>query len=234
MAPIEGTLQGLAQVQGYEGLTLRINEMYRRVTEAVDDLARLAPPASLASEHGRFVGALRRFKGEVAFLVGRVGFKKMCTGALVRTEMARADGADVLRSLAGFPRAEPVEETRPANGSIVRRGTFGGRWKLTVGNGLFDDDAVVAFAQGGELVLSVYVRRNASVVVTGVPGAGNDVFYATGNGWDGRIRAFNRDCAFKRFDEEPRYRSTKDIWRIDLMDVGGLRAVSVGPGGFPD
>ena len=253
--PLESALKDLAKAKGYKGLDSRVTAIETAAAQAVTELTQVRPPAELAGGHSQLVTALQAFQGELGNVSSQVGDRALCTGSAVRAGLGDADATSALRdALAAVSAKLPVERpaltlpsagqkggSRPPNGKLIRAGNTGGRSELTIENG-GSADAVVTLSKGPKPVISVYVRKDKTYTVKSVPDGSYTVFFTGGSGWDGRTRAFGRDCAFSRFEDPLKFRTTRDAggiyWQnftITLQPVfgGTARTEDVDPDDFP-
>ena len=100
----------------------------------------------------------------------------------------------------------------------------------------------MTLSKGREPVISVYVRKGKDYAVKGVPDGSYTVFFTGGADWDGKARAFGRECAFQRFEDPLTFRTVQtasqiqwSVWTITLQPVAGGTASTpdVDPNDFP-
>jgi hypothetical protein len=254
--PLESALKGLAKAKAYKGLEGRVNAVETAADQAVTELGQVTPPAELAGGHSQLVTALEAFHGELGDVSSQVGDRALCTGSAVRAGLGNADATSALRKAlaavsAKLPDDRPVLRlppagqkggSRPPNGRLLRAGNTGGRSELTIENG-GSTDAVVTLSKGRKPIISVYVRKDKTYTVKSVPDSSYTVFFTSGADWDGTARAFGRDCAFSRYEDPLKFRTTRDAggiywqnWTITLQPVvgGTARTEDVNPDDFPD
>jgi hypothetical protein len=254
--PLESALKDLAKAKAYKGLDGRVTAVETAAAQAVTELGQVTPPAELAGGHSQLVTALQAFHGELGGLSSQIGDRALCTGSAVRAGLGDADETSALRdALAAvsaklpddrpaltLPPAGQEGGPRPPNGKLLRAGNTGGRSELTIENG-GTTDAVVTLSKGRKPIISVYVRTDKTYTVKSVPDSSYTVFFTGGSGWDGTARAFGRDCAFSRFEDPLKFRTTRDAggiyWQnftITLQPVfgGTARTEDVNPDDFPD
>jgi hypothetical protein len=200
---------------------------------------------------------LTAFHDELGNVSSQVGDRALCTGSAVRAGLGNADATSALRDalavvsaklpddrhVVRLPAAGQKGGSRPPNGKLLRAGNTGGRSELTIENG-GSHDAVVTLSKGRKPVISVYVRKDKTYTVKSVPDGSYTVFFTGGAGWDGTARAFGRDCAFSRYEDPLKFRTTRDDfggiywqnWTITLQPVvgGTARTKDVNPDDFPD
>ena len=106
-------------------------------------------------------------------------------------------------------------------------------------------DAVVTLSKKGKTTASVFVRKDKQATVTGVPDGSYTVFFTSGAGWDGKVRAFGRSCSFQRSEKKSKFVTTaptltkagsRTVFTYTLYAVVGGNAPTkdVDPGDFPD
>lgn len=256
VAPLDSALRRLADASAYKGLEERVATVETATDGAVVELGKVTPPAELSSEHPELVSALQTFQDELGELSAQVNDRGLCTGSAVWTSLGNADGTTALRdALAAvsaklpddppalnLPSARDKGGSRPPNGKFLRAGQRDGQGELTVDNG-GSGDAVVTLSKGSKPAFSVYVRKAKRYTVKGVPDGSYTVFFTGGADWDGRARAFGRNCAFQRFEEPLKFRTTRaagqvfyQAYRITLQPVAGGTAQTddVDPNDFPN
>jgi hypothetical protein len=254
--PLESALKGLAKARAYKRLDDRVTAVEAAAGRAAATMSRVTPPAELADGHAQLVDALQAFHGELGGLRDRVADQGLCSGTTVRAGLGDADGTSTLRDalaavdakLPGdplvltLPSAGQKAGSRPPNGRFIRAGNRGGRGELTIDNG-GSGDAVVTLSKGRRPAISVYVRAGKKFTVKGVPDGSYSVFFTGGGTWDAKARAFGRDCAFQRFEESFKFRTTTtatqirwSTWSITLQPVEGgtARTSEVDPDDFPE
>jgi len=254
--PLESALKRLAEARAYKSLNGRVTDVETAAAQAVSELGQVTPPAGLAGGHSQLVTALQAFHDELGDLSSQVGDRALCTGSAVRTGLGNADGTAALRDAlatvsAKLPDDRPALKlppagqkggSRPPNGKLIRAGDLDGRGELTIDNG-GSADAVVALSKGRSPAVSVYVRKGKKYTVEGVPDGSYTIFFTGGADWDGMARAFGRECAFQRFEERLRFRTTRtdtqvfyQTYKITLQPVvgGTARTSDVDPNDFPN
>jgi hypothetical protein len=254
LGPLETALKELSKANGYKGLEGRVTDVEAAATQAVSELSPITPPAELAAEHAQLVTALRAFQTESGELGAQVVDRALCTGSAVRAGLGNTDGTSALRDAVSavaakvpaqqaltLPAADQKVGTRLSNGKLVSARNLTGRGELTIDNG-GSGDAVVTLSKGKKPTLSVYVRKDKKYTVKGVPDGTYAVFFTGGAGWDGKARAFGRNCAFQRFADSLKFSTTRvgnqtlyQTWRITLQPVAGgnARTDDVNPSDFP-
>ncbi|WP_090936842.1 hypothetical protein [Nonomuraea jiangxiensis] len=248
-----GAISALANAGGLKALNQRVDRAERALTGAADALGALTPPEAVRAQHDAYVTSLRDFADELGTTAGKVGARELCTSSAVLTDLDdRLDELDkageALQDAGDYPAdvvdvsARSKQTRRLSNGSFVRRGTLNGRSSLEIDNG-GPRDAVVTVVRGGSKVFSVYVRKKAKFRVRGVRDGTYKVFFTQGVDWDGKRRAFTRQCSFERFQESVTFKTTFSAtqirwhdWRITLHSItgGNARTSPVDPDDFPE
>jgi hypothetical protein len=247
--PLDSALKALAKASAYKGLEGRVTAVEKAADQALTELTEITPPAEVAGEHSQLLVALDGFHDEVADVSSQVHDRALCTASAVRGGLGNADQTSALRdALAAvsdklpddshpltLPSAGQKPGARPPNGELIRAGNLDGRGQLTIKNG--GSDAVVTLAEGRKQVASVFVRKGKQATVNGVPDGSYTVFFTGGSLWDGKARAFGRNCAFQRFENRLRFDyPTSPGWIITLKAAVGGNAPTkdVDPDDFPD
>jgi hypothetical protein len=256
MDPLRSALSRLSTAKRYKGLERRVTAVQTSASKAATALGPLNPPAELAEPHDRLVSALQTFASDTAGISSKVGARSLCTGAVVRAGMGDAEATSALRKAVAsvyaklpgdqprlkLPAADQEIGSRPSNGDYIRDGSRGGRAELAIENG-GSADALVTLAKNGKPAISIYVRKGRSYTVKNVSDGTYGVYFSGGSGWDRAARAFGRNCAFSRFEDPMRFRTTRDArgiywqnFRITLQPVAGgtARTNDVDPDDFPD
>jgi hypothetical protein len=103
--------------------------------------------------------------------------------------------------------------------------------------------AVNATLSGDRPAFSVYVRGRKKYTVKGVRDGEYTIFFTAGADWDGKARAFGRDCAFMRLGDPTKFRTVRTAtqirwttWEVTLHSVvGGTgRIDDVDPDDYPE
>jgi hypothetical protein len=253
---LASALDRLATAKSYKGLERRVTDVESAAAKAATVLGPINPPAELVEPNAKLVTALQAFEGEAGSLSSKVDERSLCTGSVVRAGLGSADATSALRTAlasvyAKLPGDQPALKLpaagqkagpRPSNGTYVRDGNRGGRAELAIDNG-GSADAVVTLSEGGKPAISVYVRKGRTYTVMDVSDGSYAVFFSGGSGWDGAARAFGRNCTFSRFEDQLKFRTTRDArgiywqnFRITLQPVigGTARTNDVDPDDFPD
>jgi hypothetical protein len=254
--PLDAALKALAEAKAYKGLSRRIKAVTGAAQQATLTLGPVTPPAELAQPHAQLVSALRAFGDELDGLGSKVDGRALCTGSALRAGLGNADATAHLRAaltavttkLPGhrpaltLPAAGQKDDARPSNGELIHSGSGDGRGELTISNG-GSDDAVVTLAKGKKPAVSIYVRKGKDYTLKGVPNGSYTVFFTGGSGWDDAAHGFGRNCAFQRFEDPLKFRTSRtgslirySIWTISLRKVlgGNARTSKVDPNDFPD
>ena len=249
--PLQTALKGLAAAKAYKGLEGRVGAVETAADQAVTELTDITPPDELAAEHAQLVTALEAFHDEVGGLSSQVDDRALCTGSAVRAGLGNAKGTsglhDALVAVSGKLPGDPTALTlpvagqkpgsRPANGKILRSGNLDGHGELIIKNG--GSDAVVTLSKKNKPTVSVFVRKDKQATVKGVPDGSYTVFFTSGAGWDGKARAFGRNCTFQRSENKSDFTTTATTYTIltyTLYAVAGGNAPTkdVDPDDFPD
>lgn len=179
----------------------------------------------------------------------------LCTGPAVWASLGNAGGTTAVRDAMAalsaklpdeppalkLPPADQKGDSRPPNGKFLRAGQRDGGGELTVDNG-GSADAVVTLSKGSKPAFSVYVRKGKKYTMKGVPDGSYTLFFTGGADWDGQARAFGRTCAFQRFEDPLKFRTTRtasqvfyQTYSITLQPVAGGTAQTddVDPNDFP-
>jgi hypothetical protein len=245
--PLESALKNLAKAKAYKGLNDRVAAVETAADHAVTELSPITPPAEFAAEHAQLVTALQAFHAELGDLGSQVGDRALCTGSAARAGLGDADATPALRdALAAvaaklpddrpaltLPAAGQKAGSRPPNGKLIRAGNRDGQGQLVIDNG-GSNDAVVTLSKGSKPAISVYVRKDKTSTVRSVPDGTYAVFFTGGVAWDASARAFGRNCAFQRFEDQLTF-SGSNGWKLTLQRVvgGNAQTDDVDPDDFP-
>jgi len=247
--PLDSALKALAKASAYKGLEGRVTAVEKAADQAVTELTEITPPAEVAAEHSQLLTALEGFQEEVAKVSAQVHDRALCTGWATRRGLGNADQTSALRgALAAvsdklpdgpytltLPPAGQKPGPRLRNGELIRAGNLDGQGQLTIKSG--GSDSVLTLSEGGKAAASVFVRKGKQATVKGVPDGSYTVFFTGGSLWDGKARAFGRNCAFQRFDDRLKFAyPAKPGYIITLkVAVGGNASTKdVDPDDFPD
>jgi len=216
-------------------------------------LAAVVPPTTVAAAHDALVSGLQSLAESLAETGSAAGSGEVCAGPSAVARISRESAADELRAakqaLATADPANPYQvgafvpkETadsnrRLGNGSYLRR-VRGGSGQLKIENG--GSDAVINLVLGSAKTpaVSVYVRGKGKLTVSGVKDGTYRVFMTSGKDWDGKAKAFSRDCSFQKFEDTFKFTTNSGqytVWTITLTPVlgGNARTSDVDPGAFP-
>ncbi|RVX40079.1 hypothetical protein EDD27_2466 [Nonomuraea polychroma] len=246
-------IKGMASARGVKALDQRVARAEEALSGAADALAALAPPDAVRAQHDAYVASLRDFATELGSTEGKVGARDLCTSSAVLTDLddklaALDEAGEALQSAGDYPadivdvKAARKQTRRLSNGAFVRKGsTLNGRSSLEIDNGA-PRDAVVTVVRGGSKAFSIYVRKKAKFKVRGVRDGSYKIFFTHGVDWDGKNKAFTRDCSFERFQKSVTFKTTFTAtqirwhdWRITLHAISGgnARTAPVDPDDFP-
>jgi hypothetical protein len=249
--PLGKALRELAKTGAYKGLAGQVTAVETAADQAAVELTEITPPVELGAEHSRLVTALEAFHDEVEKLSSQVDNRSLCTGSAVRARLGDAEATSGLRTAlatvhgklpAGrdaltLPAAGQKPGSRPDNGELLRADQLDGDGQLKVQNG--GNDAVVTLSKKGKPVVSVYIRANKDITVKGVRDGSYTVFFTSGARWDGKVRAFGRDCTFQRIQEQAAFHTTDTTFTIQTYTLkpvvnGNAATNKVDPEDFPD
>ncbi|TDD19749.1 hypothetical protein [Nonomuraea diastatica] len=250
--PIRDALDALAGARSLKALDQRLGRAESALSGGADELADLTPPESVRAQHDSYVAGLRSVASALASTGDKVGDRDLCTSSAVLTDLDdtldQLDEAGEALESAGDYKADVVGVTagkkqtrRLRNGSYVRKGALNGRSSLEIDNG-GGRDAVVTAVRGGSKAFSVYVRKNATFKVRGVRDGTYRIYFTHGVDWDGKRKAFTRQCSFERFQKTVKFRTTYTAtqirwhdWRVTLHAISGgnARTSPVDPDDFP-
>ncbi|SEH00076.1 hypothetical protein SAMN05444920_11555 [Nonomuraea solani] len=245
-------IKALTGARGIKALDQRVERAERELTGAADALGALAPPEAVRAQHDAYVTALRDFSTELGSTSGKVGAKDLCTSSAVLIDLddklaALDEAGKALQSAGDYPadvvnvKAGDRQTRRLRNGAFIRKSTLNGRSSLEIDNGS-TRDAVVTVMKGGSKTMSVYVRRKTKFKVRGVRDGNYKIYFTHGVDWDGKTKAFTRNCSFERFQKTVKFKTTFTAtqilwhdWRITLHAItgGNARTSPVDPDDFP-
>ncbi|MFC7107705.1 hypothetical protein ACFQQB_49320 [Nonomuraea rubra] len=246
-------ITALAGARGVKALDQRVGRAEEELNGAADALSALTPPEAVRAQHETYVTSLRDVATRLGSTSDKVGARDLCTSSAVLADLGdRLNALDqagkALQSAGGYPadvvsvKAGERQTRRLRNGSFIRRSALNGRSSLEIDNG--DSlDAVVTVLRGGSKAFSVYVRKKAKFKIKGVPDGSYKIYFTHGVDWDGKTKAFTRDCSFERFEETVKFKTTVTAtqilwhdWRITLHSISGgnARTAPVDPDDFPE
>ncbi|MEO3867712.1 hypothetical protein ABGB18_02655 [Nonomuraea sp. B12E4] len=245
-------ISALAGARGVKALDQRVDKAEQELTGAADALGALTPPEAVRTQHQAYVTSLRDFASELGTTAGKVGARDLCTSSAVLTDLEGTledldKAGEALERAGDYPAdvvdvsAKGKQSRRLSNGSFVRKGALNGRSSLEIDNG-GSRDAVVTVVRGSSKAFSVYVRKKTTFKVRGVRDGTYKIFFTHGVDWDGKNRAFTRECSFERFEKSVTFKTTFTAtqirwhdWRITLHSISGgnARTSAVDPDDFP-
>ncbi|MFG1702081.1 hypothetical protein ACFLIM_02710 [Nonomuraea sp. M3C6] len=245
-------INAMAGARGVKALDQRVDRAEEALSGAADALSALTPPDTVRTQHDAYVTSLRDFATELGSTAGKVGARDLCTSSAVLTDLddkldALDQAGEALQSAGDYPAdivdvsAKGKQTRRLSNGSFIRKGTLNGRSSLEIDNG-GSRDAVVSVVRGGSKAFTVYVRRKAKFKVRGVRDGNYKIYFTHGVDWDGKSKAFTRECSFERFQKSVTFKTTFTAtqirwhdWRITLHSISGgnARTSPVDPDDFP-
>lgn len=257
--PLASALDDLAAAKGYKGLTRRVTAVENgagKATAAVAALGQLNLPAEFVQPTAQLASALQAFDGALGRVGEKVDYRSLCTGSAVRARLGNEDPTAALRQgvasvyakLPGdqrvlkLPAADQKSDARPSSGKLIRDVNRNGRAKLEIENN-GSEDATVTLTKGNNPDITVYVRHGRSYTVRDVPQGTYRVYFSSGAGWDDTARGFGRDCAFSRFADPMKFRTTRDArgtyWTdfritLDVVAGGTARTDDVDPDDYPE
>lgn len=165
--------------------------------------------------------------GEILLVTGRAAGMPWVKVQLADAREAWISAKPEHIQLTVDPASLPVAYFRPPSIVIHRGDSATGMGVLTIEN-KGKIDSVIILSQGGNAILSGYVRSGESLTIERVPDGEFVVFMTSGADWDGR--QFNRDRRNERFDEPMLFTTTAttySIWTltleaslVDLLDGG--------------
>ncbi|MEU7452515.1 hypothetical protein [Streptosporangium roseum] len=251
--PIREALKKLDATDG-KGLDERLERTVAMMEEAVSGLEAVVPPPEVRTEHGDYVGTLRRLVSALSAAQEDVRAQEVCTGPAVLTGVEEAgqlspvrDSGEALADLGDY-RADVVpvkvgkeRSRRLSNGKFITSEGRPGRAYLELKNGN-SRDAVVVLVRGKKKAIRVYVRKKSKFRIQGVRDGSYKVYYTLGTDWDSKARGFTRSCDFEQFGKSVRFRTVHTAtqirwtdWTITLNAVKGgtVRPKRIKPGDFP-
>ncbi|MGN9839971.1 hypothetical protein ACTMTI_17770 [Nonomuraea sp. H19] len=249
---MSAAIKAMVAARGVKSLDQRVARAEEALSGAADALAGLAPPDAVRAQHEAYVTSLRNFATDLATTAGKVGARDLCTPSAVLTDLddklaALDEAGEALQSAGDFPadvvdvKAGRKQTRRLGNGSFILKSTLNGRSSLEINNGA-TRDAVVTVMKGSSKALSVYVRKKAKFKIRGVRDGNYKIYFTHGVDWDGKSKAFTRECSFERFQKTVKFKTTFTAtqilwhdWRITLHAISGgnARTSPVDPDDFP-
>ncbi|MFI9560684.1 hypothetical protein [Nonomuraea endophytica] len=233
-------------------LNTRVERAEEALRGAADELSAVTPPQEVKAQHDAYVGSLREFAAQLGSTLGKVGSRDVCTPGGVLTDLSAAlkqldETGAALQAAGDYPadvvevKAAAKQSRRLSTGKFIKRENLNGRSSLQIDNGS-TRDAVVTVMRGGTKAFSIYVRKKGKYKVRGVRDGNYKIYFTHGVDWDGKNRAFTRDCSFERFQKSVKFKTTYTAsqilwhdWRITLHAVSGGNAPTdpVDPESFP-
>ncbi len=127
---------------------------------------------------------------------------------------------------------------RPFTGMINFTAGARGKGELLIKNGTDGDGVVVLAESEDKPVMAAYLRAGASYRMLGIANGNYQLFFSTGNSWDGNDKRFTENVKYQRFEDEFPYQSTLTqytIWEVTLCPILGGNAATerVGPNQVP-
>lgn len=221
------------------------------VQSEAEKLGELTPPDQVTAAHSQLVSALEAFSERLS----ASSTENVCSGSSAAPRLSRESALNQVRTAARavsaadpahpyrvgtwVPKAGTEPKRRLSNGKYLKRTVSSGSGQLRIKNGGSADAVVSVVAGNGKRpAIAVYVRGKQSFTVRGVRDGTYRVFLTTGSDWDAAAKTFSRDCAFERFDDTFKFRTTSTtftIWEITVQAVSGgnATATSVSPDDFP-
>lgn len=245
-------VENLAGARSLKALDQRVVKAQETLQSAADELAALDPPPEVQTQHQAYVESLREVALQLGESATKVGSRDLCTSGAVLTDLgdsltalgragkALEDAGDYKADIVSV-KAAGKKNRRLRNGQFLRNGGSGGRSSLQIHNG-GTRDAVVSLMRGKTKVYSVYVRKKGKFKINGVRDGNYRIYFTHGVDWDGKRKAFSRECSFERFQKSVKFKTTYTAtqirwhdWRITLHAISGgnARTAKVDPGDFP-
>ncbi|MEE6261865.1 hypothetical protein [Plantactinospora sonchi] len=224
------------------------------VEKQIEALSRVVPPPNAATAHADLLSALEGLSDSLAETGSAAGAGEVCLGSSALARLSRESSAqDVRAAQQALATADPAQSyqvgqfvpkktsdsnRRLGNGKFLKRNRSGlGELKIENDGGT---DAVINVVRNGSksASISVYVRAKGKVTVGGVRDGTYRIYMTGGKDWDGKAKAFSRDCNFQRFEDSFKFSTTSSqytIWTITLTPTAGgnARTSDVDPGDFP-
>lgn len=182
------------------------------------------PPAVVLAVHRDLLAGLRQLTTDLSELSSQVASMELCAAPSILASVSNATGVNNLRTVREalgsgqlgasyqwgefLPAPTPLPERRLANGRLVDSQRRTGRGQLKVDNSA-GHDAVVKLVQGGRPMVSVYVGQGSSATVGQINDGSYEMFYTSGDDWDGQLKTFTRSCQFKRFEKSAEFTTTQ-------------------------
>ncbi|WP_157245187.1 hypothetical protein [Nonomuraea typhae] len=244
-----GSMMGAKSVKT---LDQRMERAEAALRGAADALALVSPPPEVKAQHDAYVGSLRAAAAQFGATLGKVGSRDVCTAGGVLTDLGaplkQLDEAGAALQAAGdYPadvvtvKAAAKQSRRLKTGQFLKKESLTGRSSMQIHNGA-SRDAVVTLMRGDTKAFSVYVGKKKKYKVSGVRDGKYRIYFTHGVDWDGKSKAFTRDCSFERFQSSVRFKTTYTAtqirwndWKITLHAITGGNAPTdeVDPESFP-
>ncbi|WP_422774448.1 hypothetical protein ACN28C_17230 [Plantactinospora sp. WMMC1484] len=226
----------------------------RALDQQITALSAVVPPENAAGAHADLLRGLEGMVDSISETGSAAGAGEVCLGSSALARISRDASADDVRSaqqaLAAADPAQPYQvggfvpkkttdgNRRLGNGAYLKR-VRSGMGQLKIENG-GSSDAVINLVLGSAKTptVSVYVRAKGKHTVSSIKDGTYRIYMTGGKDWDGKAKAFSRNCNFQRFEDTFRFSTTSTqytIWTITLTPVAGgnARTSEVDPGDFP-
>ncbi|MEO3745864.1 hypothetical protein [Plantactinospora sp. B5E13] len=224
------------------------------IEQQIEALSRVVPPPNVATAHADLLSGLEGLSDSLAETGSAAGAGEVCLGYSALARLSREAAAeDVRAAQQALATADPAQayqvgkfvpkktsdtNRRLSNGKFLKRNRSGlGELKIENGG---STDAVINVVRNGSksAAISVYVRAKGKITVGGVRDGTYRIYMTGGKDWDGKAKAFGRDCNFQRFEDSFKFSTTSSqytIWTITLTPTAGgnARTSDVDPGDFP-
>ncbi|MGX7674779.1 hypothetical protein [Plantactinospora sp. DSM 117369] len=226
----------------------------RALDQQITALSGVVPPQNAATAHADLLRGLEGMVDSITETGSAAGAGEVCLGSSALARLSRDPAAEDVRTaqqaLAAADPAQPYQvgtfvpkktadsNRRLGNGAYLKR-VRSGQGQLKIENG-GSSDAVINLVLGSAKTptVSVYVRAKGKHTVSSIKDGTYRIYMTGGKDWDGRAKAFSRNCNFQRFEDTFKFTTTSSqytIWTITLTPVAGgnARTSEVDPNSFP-
>ncbi|ROT33292.1 hypothetical protein [Micromonospora sp. HM5-17] len=251
---VDDAFAKLREAKNPKAVGTAVDGIEAAVEEQIAALSKITPPPNVATAHADLLSGLEALVDSLAETGSAAGAGEVCVGSSALARLSRESSAEEVRAaqqaLATADPAQPYQvgslvpektsdsNRRLSNGKFLKR-TKSGLGQLKIENGGSSDSVINLVRSGSKSpMVSVYVRAKGKFTVTGVRDGTYRIYMTGGKDWDGKAKAFSRDCSFQRFEDTFKFTTTSTqytIWTITLTPTvgGNARTSDVDPSSFP-
>lgn len=246
-------MRALGKRRSIVGLTEAIAELRATVDAEHATLGGLEPPETVADAHAELDVALSDLSTALTSLETDAQSRMVCAGESALRQLGNSDGAAAVREAAArlaesdpaqtytvgeFVPEDGEQRNRRGRNGELRRGRRGGLGELKI-TGSPNSDSLLKLRIKKRGIRNVYVRRNTTVTIDGLPDGRYEVYLAQGKDWNGDTNRFTRSCSFSKFDDKLNFRTTSTqytIYQLELLEsfFGNATTTDLDPEDFPE